>query len=265
MAALYKLYYGWTAYFSAAWPTAPTPFTPPDSLQAAWRSDDIDLLAIALTPHRAHLVLRTNERPPPAFLAQRLKGRLQKALREGGGEFPGFRRAFLLRSLGQNNKQTVDSYIRDQVNRSDLVDPLYRTRLNQLRFYREQDDREQSDHKGIYDVWLHLVLVTNARYRMSSAEARATGKSFQAACSAQDIALSRYSIMPDHAHLLVRAPYSLSAREVLGGVKNGSGRALKRLAFWQDGGYAGTVGPYPLQVALDRNRAHGWCRGPRPA
>ena len=71
------------------------------------------------------------------------------------------------------------------------------------------------------------------------------------------------SMMPDHAHLLLRWPEAMSAADLLQGTKRESGKILRRSAFWNEGGYVGTVGPYPLRVALRRNReAGGWERVP---
>lgn len=89
----------------------------------------------------------------------------------------------------------------------------------------------------------HVFLITGGRYRMRSPEARQV---FEALCEgvwrlkADPLDIS---MMPDHAHLLVRWPKMLSSEELLEGIKRESGKRLRRTAFWNDGGYVGTVGP----------------------
>jgi|GEM_PF-1659453 len=34
---------------------------------------------------------------------------------------------------------------------------------------------------------------------------------------------------------------------------------MRRTAYWQDGGYVGTVGPYKMSIALKKNRELGGC------
>jgi len=88
----------------------------------------------------------------------------------------------------------------------------------------------------------NVVLITGGRYRMRSPEARQV---FEALCEgvrrlkADPLDIS---MMPDHAHLLVRWPKMLSSEELLEGIKRESGKRLRRTAFWNDGGYVGTVG-----------------------
>lgn len=259
MSFLSKLSFGCTVRFKTPWPGAVPDLPPPESALEAFRNEGIRLLSTRCMPDRLQALIRVDESVAPAFLIQRLKGRLSRALKIDDPDFPGFSPHFFLRTLGQNTKSVVSNYVQSQVDRSDLVDPLYRRRMNELRFRRTEEVlAEKTRHQGVYDLFAHVVLVTGGHYRMFSPEAR---RVFDSLCQAAEILGAEpmdISMMPDHAHLLLRWPKSLSAEALLEGIKQNSGKQLRRSAFWNPGGYVGSVGPYPLRDAQNKNRTHGW-------
>jgi REP element-mobilizing transposase RayT len=240
-------------------------FSPPRALLNAWEGDGLRVRAITLgmgdEQRGAQMVCESASGLAPVFVAQRLKGRLNHALRRERSAFGGFERLFYLGTLGQNDREVVRRYIQNQVDRSDLVDPLYRERMKALRFHREPGAAPRGKHKGIHDHALHVVLVTAGRYRMRSPEARRVARGVLEGAEAKGVELLEFSIMPDHAHLLVRPDHHRSPEQTLEEIKRGSGEVLRRTRFWQNGGYTGTVGPYPLEVALRRSvEKGGWVR-----
>lgn len=262
MGSLNKIHYAWFADFTIPWETFPRFYVPPPDLLISWTSDGISVMSILLQPDSLKIVMEADASLPPARIAQRLKGRMQNHLSKLDIGFPGFFRGFFFRSLGQNDRSTVASYIREQVNHSDLVDPLYRISLNKLRYHDRSLERIRTSHQSVYDLHLHLVLVVGGRFRMCSEQAKDVADSVVSAFSALQCPPVELSVMPDHLHALCAFPHSLSPLDVLEGVKQGSGGALRRSAFWAGGGYTGTVGPYRLAVALDRNaKAGGWHPG----
>ena len=93
-------------------------------------------------------------------------------------------------------------------------------------------------------------------------EARKVAQAVLEGAEAGGMDLLEFSIMPDHAHLLVRPDHHRSPEQTLDDIKLGSGEVLRRPHFWQNGGYTGTVGPYNLEVALRKSREKGgWVRG----
>ena len=260
MPSLRNLNLGWTGHFAEAWPGAAVFSTPSPELLQALAGDGIVVQAARFTEASVQIVVELSEDIPSRLLAQRLKGRLQHDLKPRAAGFPGFARNFLLRTLGQNTKDIVTSYIRGQVGRSDLVDPLYRERLQALCFHSDEGAPFRSSHAGVHDLFAHIVLVAGARYRMSSEEARLVFDALKSACLSTGLMPYEISMMPDHAHLLVRYPSDAGAEEVIERLKVASGKLFGRSAFWSGGGYFGTVGPYPLRIALERNRRDGWCR-----
>lgn len=258
MSALAKLYFGWTTYLKVPWTPLQSLRSPPSEMQAALQGDGISLLAFNYSAKRLQCVLKTNDQINPQLIAQRLKGRWNYALRGFESGFPGFERSFVLRSLGQNTKDVVRHYIESQVDKSDLVDPLYREKMNKLRFQNDDDGLIKKSHKAAYDLFLHVIFVAADRYRMFSPEAKIVFEALKSGMLELGADPYEGSMMPDHAHFLVRWPTQYGAADLLEAMKQASGRILRRSAFWSGGGYIGTVGPYSLRMALERNGSNGW-------
>lgn len=263
MSGLHKTFYRYTTFLKTPWLDRPERFEPSESLLKAWQGDGIRLRALSLAPppeaRRVQLVCETEATVPPVHAAQRLKGRLNHDLRGAFPAFPGFERDFLLGTLGQNDRGVVERYIREQVDRSDLVDPLYRKRMKALRFHEEPSAPVRGKHRGVHDHFLHIVLVTGGRYRMFVPEAKRVAASLLEGGAEAGMEVLELSIMPDHAHAMVRPDHHRSPERALEDLKRESGRVLRRTAFWQNGGYTGTVGPYRMDLAIDRTRrAGGW-------
>lgn len=260
MPALCKLYFSWTARWKhSGMPPLPQDF-PTAELQTKWLEDGLDLLSLQFSEDRAYAVFSAAPGVTPAFLAQRCKGRLDHALRGGYPDFSGFDRAFFLRTLGQNTREIVQSYIRNQVDASDLVDPLYRQKLKELRFHSQELPPSRNGHAAVYDLYYHVILITGGRHRMNLKEADAVFQALRDGSAAVDSESYEISVMPDHVHLLVGGTSKIGPESLVEDLKRESGRILRRSAFWSGGGYIGSVGPYRLKTALDRNRGQGWVK-----
>ncbi|MEX2607950.1 MAG: transposase, partial [Kiritimatiellia bacterium] len=246
MPALQKLYLACNCPFKSSWPQAPQYCEPSAELLSAFDTEGITLLSSGFDSTKAQVVVEVSDAVAPRFLLQRLKGRWSRALGIACDDFPGFDKAYLIRTVGQNTRTIVENYVQNQVDSSDLVDPLYRKRMKELRFHQEETNPQKNRHRGVYDLFAHLVLVTKGRYRMFSPEARKVFESLCAGTEALGAEALDISMMPDHAHLLLRWPSALSGAELIEGVKRESGRQLRRTAFWSGGGYLGSVGPYRL-------------------
>ena len=260
MPALCKLYFSWTARWKhSGIPNLPQGF-PTAELQAKWTEDGLELLSLQFSEDRAFAVFAATPGVTPAFLAQRCKGRLDHAIREEHPNFSGFDRAFFLRTLGQNTREIVQTYIRNQVDASDLVDPLYRQRLKELRFQNHTTSQFRNSHAAVYDLYYHVIFITGGRHRMRLPEAKAVFQALRGAAAANESEVYDISIMPDHVHLLVGDTFKSCPESIVENLKKESGQILRRSAFWSGGGYIGSVGPYRLKTALDRNRGQGWVK-----
>lgn len=231
--------------------------TPSDSLIAAWKQDGLQPLSWRQVDRQLQLVFCPGPEAAPSFMAQRIKGRWQHALKTESA-FPGFHKNFFLRTLGCNQREEVEGYIRNQAVRGDFADPLCRKRYHELRYTSGNQMDPLSGLRTNYDLFFHVVLVTAGRVRMrSDAEPSRLVEGLPAGLEArfaEKLTVFEMSVMPDHLHLLVRSRPGLTAQNVLDGLKEATGAVLRRTAFWQPGGYVGSVGPYRLQTVMKRNQ-----------
>ena len=171
MAFLSKLYFGCTIRLADQWPQGQPNISPTHSALEAFASEGIQIRSCCLESDRLRILIACQDIVAPSFLIQRLKGRLSFSWKQDHPGFPGFSRHFFVRSLGQNTKSIVSEYVRSQVDRSDLVDPLYRKRMQELR-YRNEDEifAVKTRHQGVYDLFAHVRSV--GPYPLKVAEKR---------------------------------------------------------------------------------------------
>ena len=90
-------------------------------------------------------------------------------------------------------------------------------------------------------VRLHLVLVTQERYRVRNLERLGTIRD-QSLRMAQKkgCALSRLAVLPDHVHAALRGNIELSPQDIALAFQNNLAYALGQCRLWQDTYYVGT-------------------------
>jgi len=213
MAGLTKLYFSWSAYFKNPWQV----LVLPKAFAEVYVDDQIKILSARIETEKVMMILEADASHSPSWITGRLKGRLNHFLKKRHPEFPGFDRSFLFQSLAQNTREIVSKYVQNQVDTSDLVDPLYRERMKELRFHEEGLSRASTTHRGRYDLVVHVVLVIANRHRIFSQEARKVFDALVEGCEVLGCKPFDISMMPDHAHLMLGWPTELSADELLEG------------------------------------------------
>ena len=244
---VHHLFHSWSG-----WPSAGSFSSEPstaffEALAAAWAADGLELRSRAWTSAQIQMTFQTAPEVAPTFLAGRVKGRLQHALRQGG--FPcEFSRKIAVRSLGDNRSPAVESYLRNQTWRAELVDERYRATLQAAGFEDAAVDLSAPTEtaKGRYWYNLHLVAVTADRFRIGKEDfldkvragvfawAQETGSRLKA-----------FSPMPDHVHVAARANPERSPLELAEALW----RSLNRAAgcgLMGENLYAGTFSEYGL-------------------
>jgi len=163
----YQLRYGWTGWPSTgSVPSLPhAPFL--EELSRQWEGDTLRLLEHEWTSEKISMTFSARPAISPVFLATRVKGRLQHALRLAGQAIQ-FSRKLAVRSIGSNTRETVEAYIRKQVDRDRPADPRYEAMLRSQAIDDSSVDLSQPSETGSGRYWynLHLVLVVAGRYRM---------------------------------------------------------------------------------------------------
>ena len=251
----YQLRYGWTG-----WPTPGRRFPQelPDilpELAGAWESDGLRLLEHRCSAGQAQLTFSTKPEAAPVFVAARIKGRLQYALRQTGRAVP-FSRNLALRSLGDVGRETIEQYVRSQVASSPWAGTEFAGRMAQFSVEDPAVDlsRPTRTERGVYWYNLHVVLVNEQRYQTCDegwlAKIRdqtlpiAEKKGHQVKC---------LSVMPDHVHVALRGNVEHSPEQIVLAFQNNLAYALGQVRAWQATYFVGTFGEYDMRAVRRRD------------
>jgi REP element-mobilizing transposase RayT len=245
----YQLRFSWTC-----WPSAPGEFPAPlagnvlRELEAQWEMDGIRSLESKWLPHQIQLTVSVKPQVSPVFLAARLKGRLQYALRQAGTPVQ-FSRKLSVRSLGDARSTEVASYITNQVHSEQFADSKVEAILSRMTVTNPDVDLAvpSESNSGRYWYNLHLVLVVARREKHFEANRLAALRDgcFKIAAQ-QGYRISALSVMPDHVHIALRGRIEHCAEEVALSFLNGLSEAVGQSPIWEFGYYAGTFGEYDM-------------------
>ncbi len=243
----FLLRYGWSAWPSSG--TLPTLPPPPflQELGEAWNQDGIHLLEHRWQADTVQLLFSGAPDVAPVDLARVAKGRLQHALRKAGHPTD-FSRKVAVRALGENTRETVETYVSGQLEHADLADPRYRDALKRHAVLNPDVklDEPFSTNSGQYWYNLHVVLVTNSRWRMGENEARMLAQGCRAAAAEGGYGLAKMAVMPDHAHLAVRGHPEHSPNRIAQAFQATTAKAIGMMGFWKETFYVGTFGEYGM-------------------
>ncbi len=182
-------------------------------------------------------------------LAQRAKGRLSYQLRCEGIPHD-FSRKIAVRSLGENTNRDVEQYIAKQIEKERFVDPRFSELPKRFRLHWDNVDLSLPFEARRSRYWydLHLVLVTEERYRISSENAFvAIQNRLLSLREREGYSFKSLQLMPDHIHLLMRANIEHSPAMVTDRIQNETSTAVD-MRLWKDTYYVGTTGEYNMNV-----------------
>lgn len=247
--APHDIHYSWTGWPSdTRFSAAPLPGLI-EAVAEALKKDALGLESHAWGPDELHLTVAASPETSPVKVAQRIKGRLDHAMRKRNAGVP-FSRKVALRAVGHNRTPVVEQYVRNQLEHVDLADPRYRKTLAAVAVNDPAVDLSEpawSSH-GRYWYNLHLVFVVASRYRIGERgflerlRERVLDVSGDQECS-----LKRVSIMPDHMHVALRGNPKLSPSEIAVGLQEATAD-VAGCRLWQDEFYVGTFGEYDYGV-----------------
>ena len=185
----------------------------------------------------------------PVRFCQRVKGRLQHALRKAGLPVH-FSRKVSFRSLGENTTPVVENYIREQTRKEDFADRRFREIMRRFTVVNKGVDLQKPSESNSGRYWynLHLVLVAANRFRITEPEI--LGQIRDAALAAaleHGHRIAALSVMPDHVHMALRGNISCSPAQVALEFQNSLALAAG-CRVWQDGFYVGTFSEYNLDI-----------------
>jgi REP element-mobilizing transposase RayT len=245
----YHLRYTWTG-----WPSRHGfPHEPPGLLQQVaplWETDGIRLLEPRWSRDAIQLIFSCKPHVSPTLLASRAKGRLDHALR-GAGVAASFSRKVSVRSVGDNTRKEVETYVAAQVANARFVDADFEKRMDEFSIVDSRVDLAQptASDRGRYWYNLHLVLVMADRLPLLDFEmlARLRDTSF-AIARKKGYGISRLALMPDHLHIAMRGNIQESPEAIAGAFQNNLAYAAGQRRIWRDTFYVGTFGEYNMEA-----------------
>ncbi len=185
----------------------------------------------------------------PVFLAARLKGRLDHALRQAGNAVT-FSRKVSLRSLGDATRTTVEQYIRNQIPKARYVDPATEALLSKFTVRNPHVDLSlpTETNSGRYWYNLHLVLVTAERQGCfdTAGLTKIRDGCFPIAAKKGHL-ISIASAVPDHLHVAMRGNIEHSPQDIALAYMNNLAYLAGKVSIWDFGYYVGTFGEYDMR------------------
>lgn len=254
LSAAFHLRYNWTA-----WPSESERFPGNldqilERLASVWEADGIRLLEYRCEADLVQVLTSVLPTVTPVQFAQRMKGRLDHALRQGGSPVS-FSRKVSVATIGRNCREQIENYIAQQVTHHRFVDPNWEARLSELTVLDPTVDlgRPTEVKRGRYWFNLHLVLVTDWRAPINSFDTlRDIRDRSRRIAEEKGHWLSRLSVVPDHLHASLRGRPDECPEQIALAYLNDLAHAHGRL--WKSGYYAGTFGEYGM--AAVRNMSH---------
>lgn len=169
-----------------------------------------------------------------------------------------FSRKVALRSIGENSRRDVETYIENQVGRRHFADPKFSAEIEALCIVDDNVDlgKPSESARGRYWYNLHLVLIAAGHAPIQDLETiRQIRNAFVQIAAKKGHLVSRLSVLPDHLHAALCGNTNESPLEIVYAYQNNLAHMTRRPRLWSPGFYVGTFGEYAMQAI--RNLGHG--------
>ena len=243
MPLVHRLVYTWNG-----WPSQETLFpSPPDlaTVDPLWLTDGLRRLGTRWTRDLIQMSFEVEPGVSPVRFAARAKGRLDHLLRELRTPVT-FSRKVGIRAIGDNTDPTVERYLALQQDRGDFADPRFRATLGEFSREFPSVDLEAPAATGSGRYWynLHLVAVTNGRFRMGKEDfLPRLAEAIPDWAREERAALRSMAFMPDHVHLALRGDPTRSPAEIAESFHRSMNR-VAGLRLFSDRIYVGSFSRY---------------------
>ncbi len=209
--------------------------------------------AIRLLEHRLPspdvIQFLASTKPPtaPAFLLQRLKGRLQYMIRDCRPKT--FRRNYRLESVGSAKRNVIEDYIENQLRHHPMDDPRIQERFEWVQIVSHDVDLSQIRYTahGQFIYNLHVVLEHAEGWcAVDPAFLKRTHDMILRICRKKGLLLSRAGIVANHLHLSIGCGIEDAPEELAMCFLNNLAYAHGMKAVYRFGYYVGTFGNFDL-------------------
>lgn len=213
-----------------------------------WETDGLRRLEHRVSDGTWQITFSANPHVSPVFLATRVKGRLQHALRKQGSPVQ-FSRKLAVRSIGDNTRADVEAYIARQVDKEAFADARFREEMREFTVTMPGVDLAEptATDSGRYWYNLHIVLIVAERHRVvERSQLTIVRDASLRIASKKGWAISALSVMPDHLHIALRGMVAQSPEEMALALMNNLAYALGQRRYWEPGYYVGTFSEYDM-------------------
>jgi hypothetical protein len=127
----FALRYTWTGWQAAGGSVAPHVAQLIDELTPEWEWDGLRVLEHRTQDDQLQVLFCTTPEVSPERLAARAKGRLDYLSRKTGTPLS-FTRKVAVRSIGENTRTAVETYVGSQVAKAEYADPRWEAAMQEL-------------------------------------------------------------------------------------------------------------------------------------
>ena len=225
-----------------------------EPLQNALEKDQINILSIhqplvQSTP----FALSTRPAQRPIFIIQRLKGRLQYAVRD---RYPkALQTHYAIRSFGTQERQVIEAYIAKQPMKHTMAAERFQKIFEDLLYSDTSVDLSlaRSTEHGTYWYNLHVVLVHQERWCDVRAERlKKTQQVILKGAAKHDCRISRCAILADHLHVAMSCPLEASPEEIVLAMMNNVAWVYEMKPVLCFSAFVGTFGEYDQRVVAGK-------------
>lgn len=210
-----------------------------------WHTKDVVQFAVSTLPSIS-----------PLFVVQRVKGRLQYAVRKH--EPKALRPHYAIRSYGTQEREIIEAYIAKQPSKHPMATSRSQQIFEELVFVDSSVDlslRQKTTH-GDYWYNLHIVLVHEDRWRdVNRNRLKQTQRVILSCAAKKGMRLSRCAILADHFHIALGCNLEQSPEQVTLAMMNNIAWIYEMKPILCFSAFIGTFGEYD-QRAVQGQPSH---------
>ena len=246
---IHSLHYSWDGWLNEE--THFPDFTPSviNTCIPLWEKDGFYLIKQSVKADMIQCCFSALPDISPVKFTQRIKGRLDHAFRKTETPIQ-FSRKLGFRCLGENIRQTVNNYVKKQVQKSDYVDSQYKDFLTDFTQFESQTDLSEPivNVRSRYWYNIHLVIVAaDRRFPVTKKENFETIKQYiPKIANKKKCIIAHFAIMPDHIHISLKGNPEISPYDIGLNFMNNLSYVLGYRKCWNEEFYVGTFSEYSM-------------------
>ncbi len=188
----------------------------------------------------------------PIFIIQRIKGRVQYAVRQY--EPKALRAHYAIRSYGTQEREVIEAYIAKQPSKHPMATQRSQQVFEELAFVDSNVDLSIAHKTEHGDIWynLHIVLVHEDRWRdVDAVRLKSTRDIILRCATRKNWRLSRCAILADHLHAALGCQVTDSPQQVVLTLMNNIAWVYGMKPILCHSAFLGTFGEYDQRAIVE--------------